>query len=248
MHLIAKEVERRKLSFKSLRAIQLTSEPVPPAFRARLQSIFNCEIYDKYGSRETNIVSHESPAHDGMLIQQENVFVEILDGNDQPCPAGVDGRIVLTTLNNFAMPLIRYETSDISSFIAGTSAKLPAFTRMSSVAGRLQDLIVTPNGDHVDAYFFSYLLMRFNEVDWFQIIQPDLNTLHIKLYCPRGIGDHTLNAIRERIFHHCNCEFALSFEQLNSMPSSPTGKFRLCISELGQQATTLAGPRLVING
>src|SRR5207248_4060094 len=92
IHLIAREAEQRGIAFPGLRAIQATSEPLPPSLRERVARVFDCEVYDKYGMRETNIVAHEAPGHGPMLIQAENVFVEFLEAG-KPCPPGVTGRL-----------------------------------------------------------------------------------------------------------------------------------------------------------
>ncbi len=244
MHLICHEVEQQGIDFPELRAVQGTSEPFPPAFRRRIEKALGCETYDKYGTRETNIVSHESPDHDGMCIQAENVFIEILDDNDEPCPPGSSGRVILTTLNNLSMPLIRYETSDRASFVEGTAGCSIGLPKMSHVAGRQQDLIVTPEGDFIDAYLFSYLIMRFSEIRWFQVVQDTPSALLIRLYSPETVPQQVLDAIRERVCHHTSTLFDLEFEMLSEMPESATGKFRLCmssISPLGDLERTTTG-------
>ncbi|MER7667357.1 AMP-binding protein [Kitasatospora sp. NPDC096128] len=241
MHLIAKEAERRSLRIPGLRAVQGTSEPLPPALRETIARVLECEVYDKYGMRETNIVSHEQPGGGAMLIQAENVFVEFLDENDEPCADGRTGRMVLTTLNNSSMPLIRYETSDLAAPLPASAATSLPYPAMTSVAGRLQDLIVTPSGDHVDAYLFSYLFMRFPEVHWFQVVQSEPHRLAVKVYTPQGLSRQTTETLTERIHHHTGFPFEIDFESLDRMPESSTGKFRLCVSELGAAATT-GGP------
>lgn len=231
MHLIAREAERRGVRIPELRAIQGTSEPMPPEFRARIAETFGCAIYDKYGMRETNIISHESPAHDGMCVQAENVVVEFVRPDGSPCDEGEDGRLVVTTLNNRSMPLIRYESSDVAHRLPTppTGNQMP---RMSHVAGRLQDLIMTPAGDRIDAYFFSYLIMRFDEIHWFQIVQREVDRLILRVFAPGGLSKQTTAALEERIHHHTGFPFALEFDRLAEMPPSSTGKFRLCVSEL----------------
>ncbi|WP_426577770.1 phenylacetate--CoA ligase family protein [Xenorhabdus stockiae] len=238
MHLIARQMERESIRVPALRAIQGTSEPLPPIIRERLQRVFRCEVYDKYGSRETNIVSHESPHHDGMLIQVENVAEEFLRDDGSACQPGETGRVVLTTLNNFAMPLIRYETSDLASPMAGNCTSGLGLPRMSHVAGRQQDLILTPDGAYIDAYLFSFLIMRFEEIEWFQVVQDSLESLRIRLMVPTGISRQRCDEIVERIHHHAGYPFHIEFEQLDRMPDSPTGKFRLCVSALSDIGTS----------
>lgn len=237
MHLIAREAARTAVRVPALRAIQGTSEPLPPIVRERLHGTFGCKVYDKYGSRETNIVSHESPCNDGMLIQVENVAEEFLRDDGSSCADGETGTIVLTTLNNFSMPLIRYETSDIGGPISGTCRSGLGLPRMSHVAGRQQDLIVTPQGVYVDAYLFSFLIMRFQEIEWFQVIQDHPDHLRIRLMAPKGISSATCAQVVERIHHHTGYKFRIDFDVLDQMPHSATGKFRLCVSEVSDIGT-----------
>lgn len=237
MHLIAREMDRLDAKVPALRAIQGTSEPFPPALRTRMESVFACETYDKYGSRETNIVSHESPLHDGMLIQSENVVPEFIGDDGVPCAPGERGRVILTTLNNWSMPLIRYETSDIAGPIDGYCRSGRGLPRMTHVAGRQQDLIITPRGDYIDAYYFSYLMMQSQQVDWFQVIQRVPERLHIRLLARRPGDTSFLEELKSTIRQHTGVSFDIDFEVLDEMPSSPTGKFRLCISEVSGVGT-----------
>jgi len=239
MHLIARAARRRNLRLENLRAIQCTSEPLPPALRQTIAQVFNCQIYDKYGSRETNVVSHESPKHEEMCIQAENVVVEIVRADGSACKPGEVGRVVLTTLNNFSMPLIRYQTSDLACLIPGTCSSGIGLPRMSAVAGRQQDLIVTPKGDSIDSYFFSYLMMRCQEIDWFQVVQHRIDRLTIKVYAPNGLSAEAQLSLIERIKHHCDFDFEIELEMLSKMPSFGTGKYRLCVSEIASERNSL---------
>ncbi|MDT0262447.1 phenylacetate--CoA ligase family protein [Jatrophihabitans lederbergiae] len=234
IHLITGEAARRGLRIEGLRAVQATSEPLPPALRERIEQTLNCEVYDKYGMRESNVVAHESPDHNGMLLQSENVVVEILDDDLQPCPEGVRGKLVVTPLNNRAMPLLRYETSDVAALLPRAADAILPFPRISSVAGRLQDLIVVPGQGHVDSYFFSYLLMQQPLIHWFQVIQDRPEALTIRVYAPDGLDRATRNQLVERIVHHTQFPFQVEFDVLHRMPESSTGKFRLCVSNLEQ--------------
>lgn len=232
LHLVARELELRRRSLHRLRAVQATSEPFPPELRSRVSDAFSCQVYDKYGMRETNIVAHESPDHSGMMVQSENVIVEILDDDGNVCPQGQPGRVVVTALNNFAMPLIRYETSDIAALLPRPAGQTLPFPTMTPVAGRRHDLIVIPGGGHVDSYFFSYLLMQQPEIHWFQVEQHVPEELVIRLYAPGGLNAALRDVLADRIRHHTGFAFRIYFDTMARMPVSSTGKFRLCVSHV----------------
>lgn len=239
IHLITREAERRKVSIDGLRAVQATSEPMPPSLRQRVEQTLGCEVFDKYGMRESNVVAHESPDHGGMLIQSENVVVEVVDDDLNPCSVGTPGRVVVTPLNNWSMPLLRYETSDIASLLTqDPDAALP-FPRMTPVAGRLQDLIVVPERGYVDSYFFSYLLMQQPQIHWFQVVQGHPEKLVLRVYAPSGLDRAVRNEIVERIRYHTAFQFSVEFDVLDRMPASSTGKFRLCVSTLATSVSQL---------
>jgi phenylacetate-CoA ligase len=240
MHLIAREAERRGIRDLGIGAIQTTSEPLTPEIRAKMREICGCEIFDKYGSREMGIICQESPRHEGMCIMAENVHVEFLREDDSPCNPGEPGRLVITQLNNRAMPLIRYEMSDLAAPLEGTCSSGIGLPRMTSVAGRQQDLIYTPRGDHIDAYFFSYLIMRFDQIHWFQVVQREVASIVLRVYAPGGLTREVAAELVERIHHHTGFELGVEFDILREMPTSATGKFRLCISELGHVPGTEA--------
>lgn len=232
IHLIAKEAERQKVRIPGLRAVQGTSEPMPPAFRERIAAIFGCELYDKYGTRETNVIAHESPRHEASCIQAENVFVEFIDDNDRVCAPGETGRVIVTPLNSLSMPLIRYELTDLAASVPGYCSSGLGLPRMTTVAGRKQDVLHSPTGEQIDGYFFTYLFMRFQEIHWFQVIQERIDHFFIRIYAPGGMSSELRAQLIDRIHHHTGYPFQIEFEFLAEMPESGTGKFRLCVSKL----------------
>ena len=96
------------------RAIITTSEVLSPDDRAIINKSFRSPVFDEYGCGELGTIAHECPA--GKLHTSDgNMIVEILDG-DRPCRPGEKGEIVVTELNNLALPLVRYRSGDFGSF------------------------------------------------------------------------------------------------------------------------------------
>jgi hypothetical protein len=72
-----------------------------------------------------------------MHVCAESFFVELLDEAGEPAPQGELGRVVLTSLHNFAMPLIRYDIGDLAAFGPACSCGrgLPALLRFCHTSG-----------------------------------------------------------------------------------------------------------------
>jgi phenylacetate-CoA ligase len=197
---------------------------------------FDCEVFDKYGSRETSIVAHESPAHAGMCIQAEHTYVEFLDANDMPCVSGQPGRLIVTTLNNLAQPLLRYETTDVAAPLDGSCPSGLGLPMMTSVTGRLHDVICGRHGELVHPQLFSNVMRQFANVRWFQVIQHEPGHLIVRLVTDNGapLCNSACVTISDLIRGQSGVGFAIDYESLADMPepSTATGKYRLCVSSV----------------
>ncbi len=73
-----------------------------------------------YGTADLGNIAYESPAIEGMIVD-EGVIVEIVrPGTGDPVPDGEVGEVVVTTLNP-DYPLIRFATGDLSAILPGQS-------------------------------------------------------------------------------------------------------------------------------
>jgi phenylacetate-coenzyme A ligase PaaK-like adenylate-forming protein len=233
LHLLAQRAVERGIELTRLAAVQTTAEPLPPPMRSAIAAGFDCEVFDKYGSRETSIVAHEAPAHEGMCIQAEHTYVEFLTAEGTPCRPGQPGRLVLTTLNNFAQPLLRYETADIAAPLEGRCKSGIGLPLMTPVEGRLHDVICAPDGGMVHPQLFSNVMRQVPQVKWFQVVQQRDARLLLRLVTPTGsLSEPTRGLIAELVRRHSGFDYEISFEQLEDMPkaSTTTGKYRVCVS------------------
>ena len=99
--------ERRQLRLPGLKFILCSYEFVSTVHRAILQRVFGVPVLDLYGSTETGHLMMQDE-HGQMRSSLETAFLEVLDLD----PAGV-GSLVVTTLTNPLMPLIRYSIGDL---------------------------------------------------------------------------------------------------------------------------------------
>ena len=92
-----------------------------------------------------------------MYVASEHVFLEILDDDGKPVTSK-EGRIVVTNLDNFVMPFIRYENGDSGVFSNVTAGKRFDMPLMKSISGRTADTITLANGSKVHGVFFTDIL------------------------------------------------------------------------------------------
>lgn len=102
--------EARK--FPKLAAVQAISETLSDDARMKIERAFAAPVRNLYSCAEAGYVASPCPQGHGLHVHAENVILEILDDNGQPCRPGEMGRVVLTVLHNFRTPFVRYDIGD----------------------------------------------------------------------------------------------------------------------------------------
>jgi len=101
------------------------------------------ELFDWYGVGDTGAIAGEGPDHDGLYLQEDAHFVEIVDvDSGRELPAGQIGDMVVTCLFiDDLFPIIRFNTHDVTRVLPGASAlKLP-FRRIAGFLGRSDSMV-----------------------------------------------------------------------------------------------------------
>ncbi len=130
------------------RAVITSSETLLDEQRALVSEVFGARCFDQYGCTEqaVYVTQCESGAYH---VHPEYGIVEILDANGRPAPPGALGEIVCTSFTNAAFPLLRYRIGDVAAFGGESCGCGRAFPVIEQLGGRLDDLILTPDGRRV---------------------------------------------------------------------------------------------------
>jgi phenylacetate-CoA ligase len=123
------------------RALISTAMMLLPGLRQSLEDRFGCPVIDIYSMNETGPIAYLSPDGDGYVPLQPRLYIEILDSQSRPCPAGVPGEVVLSGGMNPFLPLLRYRTNDFASLTF--HGRLPLITGLQ---GRPPTLFRTRDG------------------------------------------------------------------------------------------------------
>jgi phenylacetate-CoA ligase len=191
-------------------------------------------VVDGYGSREGGFISHECPGGSMHVIDQ-NIIVEYLRG-DEPVGPGEDGEIVVTHLDNWAMPFIRYRTGDVAQF--GTQACRCGrnLSIMKKIRGRTTDFIVSPDGRWQHGLSLIYVLRGIPGVAEFKIIQESLDDVrvllkvHEALFQEDGEG-RIIEGFRKRMGQSIN----VRIERVDEIEKDASGKYRYVVSKVADK-------------
>ena len=136
-------VFQRRSPLTCIQRISAISEPLTAGRRARVENMFGAPMRLTYGLNEFGNVATTCPETGNYHVHDEYCLVEIVDADDRPVRPGEYGRILVTTLVNFAMPLIRYDTGDIAQALDGPcpcGRTLPTFGHVLGRQSRLDPI------------------------------------------------------------------------------------------------------------
>jgi phenylacetate-CoA ligase len=215
-----------------LKAVFTSSEPLLDIQRDLISDRFECEVFDYYGMSEAVMFAGECTAHLGMHHHMEASVVEVIDRHGNPLESGATGRLVGTTLHNDAMPLIRYDTGDMTTRLARRCSCGRAHHLYSSVTTKAEDILVAPDGRLVSPSVLTHPFKPLRGLVKSQIIQEDLSTLRVLLVADVRPDDRTLSQLREGIAHRLGGAVRIIFEVVPEIPVGPNGKFRWVVSKV----------------
>lgn len=214
-------------------AVQSSAEVLMPSQRSLVENAFHCRVFDRYGCREVGNIAHECDRHEGLHLLAENNMTEFLTQDGIPADDGDLGFITVTNLNNYAMPFIRYQTGDMGISTIKRCSCGRGLPLMIEIRGRSSDIITTPSGRLIHGEFFSHLFYKIKGVKQFQIIQMAKNRLTITVVPSAGfLADETFRFLEETILTHADPEFLIDFRLTESIPVTPSGKYRFTISHV----------------
>jgi putative adenylate-forming enzyme len=142
-------------------------------------------VLNSYGATEAGIIGQECPRTAGMHVYEDLLCVEVVDADNQPVAAGVAGhKVLITNLFNRALPLIRYELSDLVTIADGSCPCGRTHLRLASVRGRREDVLSLPARDggrvNVHAFLLGETLLHRPAIRQYQL-SPRQDGLLVRL-------------------------------------------------------------------
>jgi phenylacetate-CoA ligase len=231
---LAQYVETRGgLNFRP-KALMSSAQSLPRRSRDVIENAFGCKVFDKYGSREFSGIAYESDAHRGHLVVAEGYIVELLvDG--RPAAQGEVGEVVVTDLNNYCMPFIRYRIGDLAEALGDEPSTCGrGLPRIGDIQGRVQSIIQGVDGRFVPGTFFAHTLKEYDyAIRRFQIIQEEPRAIRFLIVKGARYSDDKLDEVKALIREHLGESLRIDTEFVDNIEMVRTGKRLATVSKLG---------------
>jgi len=187
-------------------------------------------VADNYGSSEA-FLAWQCPAG-SYHVNAEHVLLEIVDEAGRPAVPGEMGRVLVTTLENRLMPLVRYEIGDYATAEDGPCACGRTLPRIGRVVGRGINLFRMPDGRLRSPWKLVAPLKILPRLRQFQIVQRTVERYAVRYVAETALTGDEEAAIRGAFREILGFAALVDFERMAAIPRAPSGKFMTALSEL----------------
>lgn len=233
VHALAMYVTKNNISIPPPKAVWTTSAPLPEFQRQYMQEVFKAPVYSQYGSCETYWMAAECAQQRGMHIFSDVRHLEFVNASGYKVADNNYGSIVVTDLENYACPIIRYKNGDRGRRKSSQCACGISLPLMDAVKGRETDSITMPNGDTISGEFLTTIFDDFPDVvRAFQIKQSRDFLLEL-LFVPSesGFDISSVYIVRDRLLSMSNHQVNIKLTEVNEI-AHDRGKTKFILSDI----------------
>lgn len=218
---VAQYVVDHKLKVHAPKMVWSTSAPLSPIQRKLLEEAFGSPVCDQYGSCEIRWIAQEEPGKPGLRVNTEHVYLEYVDDQNKTVPMGEYGTTLLTNLEDYVFPMIRYANGDRGRYIEEG--------RIDSVKGRVSESFVLPSGKTINGEYLTTIFDATPElVKGFRCVQHKDASITIE-YIPRG-SETSICAVLKAFAERLGGEVPVAFKRVEEI-AHDRGKLRFVVRE-----------------
>ena len=224
VHVLARLMDEHQIRFP-VRAVFTSSEMLTEEQRDLIVKVFDAPVYDFFGSVERVAAIHTCE-HGNYHVLPEYSVVEYLPIN------GNNGKgyfqLVGTTLNNEAMPLLRYRIGDVvvpSAKACSCGREMPV---IQQIDGRQDDYILTPTGKWITR--LDFIFKSVPGIVEGQIVQTEIDQVIVKIVPDSDYKKENGTMVKAKLADRLRDNISIQVQEVSSIPRGGRGKFRGIIS------------------
>jgi phenylacetate-CoA ligase len=210
------------------RFVFTSGELLGAGLRQAIGDAFGCPVFDVYGTSETKEVAWECPSG-RFHLNADVAWLEVLDDEGRPVPAGREGALVVTSLVNRAMPLLRYVTGDRGLRLDEPCVCGLALPLLGVVAGREVEHVTLASGRRVSPYAFTCALEPVDGLLRYQIVQLAPERFVVRAQLQDGAAPDLRSRLQTVLRRALGEPVQIDIEAVEELPRGPGIKFRVVV-------------------
>jgi phenylacetate-CoA ligase len=228
---LSKYAMDHSINIASPKAVVTTAENLLPHNRERIEHAFGCQVYDQYGVMECGITAYECNEHAGFHLGMTKGIVETVDDAGRRV-YDAPGRILGTDLDNYAFPMIRYDSGDVGSISGRTCACGRGFEMLDSLQGRVREFLTTKSGSKVHGAIFSYLVRNHPWINQYQVVQEVAGSIEVRIVMDSPLSSEQEQAVVRFVNDQCGNDMDINVKRVCDIPMSSNNKRHFIISKI----------------
>ena len=203
-------------------------DKLTPGMERKIQAAWNAPIFVLYAASESKYIAIKTPDRDQMLVMDDLNIVEVLNERDQSVAAEQEGRVVLTNLYNYTLPMLRYELGDY--VVRGTQFPDVPCTTLRDIRGRVNDAlpVLLPTGEHDSIHPIVLTTFYVPTLEKLQFVS--INPAHVRIdyVAPANIDISVKHEFQRMLDEKGVAATTLEVRHVPAISNDPvTGKLRL---------------------
>ena len=160
-------------------------------------------------------------------------MIEIVDENGNICPPGKEGEIIVTSLENYAMPFIRYKIGDIGAIKENEMCQCGwNLSKLEKVTGRITNHFIIKNGTLIHGEYFTHLFYYRKWIKKFKVIQKEYDSIQVLIVSNAEKVESDISDIKKKIQLVMGEKCKVDFQYVDDIKPQKSGKFLFTESEL----------------
>ncbi len=215
-----------------LKQVRTYGETLNPGLRDLVRGAWGVGIVDSYSSEELGYIALQCPQQEGVYhVQAESIILEVLGPDGRTCVPGETGQVVVSTLHNFAMPLLRYASGDYAEVgePCACGRGLPVLRR---IAGRQRNMLRRPDG----LRYWPTLPIS----DWggiapilqIQLVQDAIDHVEARVVMPRDFTGDEGDRLAAALLDCLGYPFRMTLTRVDAIPRGAGQKYEDFVSLL----------------
>jgi len=231
LKLLAQYIQKSKSPPPIPRFVFGVSDLVDQECRDLIETVFGKKLIDLYGSAEAGCIAWQCPLCRGYHINMDTVVVEFLEERAPALGKGM-GRILVTNLHSYAMPVIRYDLEDIGSASNEKNVCGRELPLMKVIEGRDDSFVVLPSGNMLSPMFFFGIMKPIRGISRWRIHQDSEGRISVLIVPSPEFSPKTISSLQHRIRAHIEEDIRLEIQTVDHLAPDPSGKVRAVVSKM----------------